>query len=95
MAFSYSDKNFTVIDNLCFVHIDVKNKNATYYIPDTIADRMLIKRFVCGYGAYGKSADGDTAFEIGTVIINNYIIRCLSNYDNGYLYFYFPIDSNK
>lgn len=44
MAFSYSDKNFTVIGNLCFVHIDVKNKNATYYIPDAIADRMLIKK---------------------------------------------------
>lgn len=90
MAFSYSDKNFTVIGNLCFVHIDVKNKNATYYIPDAIADRMLIKRFVCQYMSYG-----DDVIEIANVVVKGYIIHCQSNYDNGYLSFYFPIDSNK
>lgn len=95
MACSYSDKNFTVVGNLCFVHIDVKKKNATYYIPDAIADRMLIKRFVCTYVAYGEGADGNVVSEISNVVINGYIIRCKSNYDNGYLSFYFPIDSNK
>lgn len=95
MAFSYSDENFTVVGNLCFVHINVKNKNATYYIPDAIANRMLIKRFICPYVAYSNDADGNVVFEIANVIINSYIIRCKSNYDYGYLSFYFPIDSNK
>ena len=95
MAFSYSDKNFTVIGNLCFAHIDVKNKNANYFIPDAIADRMLIKTFVCPYVAYGENENGDTVFEISNVIINNYSIFCRAKYDNGYLFFYFPIDSNK
>lgn len=95
MAFSYSDKNFTVVGNLCFVHIDVKNKNAIYFMPDAIADRMLIKRFVCPYTEYGKDANGKIVFEIATVTINGNVIRCVSNYDNGYLNFYFPIDSNK
>ena len=95
MAFSYSDENFTVVGNLCFVHIDVKNKNANYFIPDAIADRMLIKTFACQYVSYGENAEGDTVYEIATVFINGYIILCRSNYDNGYLSFYFPIDSNK
>ena len=95
MAFSYSDNNFTVIGNLCFVHIDVKNKNAIYFIPDAIADRMLIKRFVFPYTEYGKDAGGKIVFEIANVTINNNVISCVSKYDNGYLLFYFPIDSNK
>ena len=64
MAFSYSDENFTVVGNLCFVQIDVKNKNATYYIPDAIADRMLIKRFVCPYVAFSEDSSGDTVLRL-------------------------------
>ena len=90
MAFSYSDKNFTVVGNLCFVHINVKSKNVNYYIPQAIADRMLIKRLACTYLSYN-----DNTVEIANAIIINGVIRCKSIYDEGYLYCYFPIDSNK
>lgn len=38
---------------------------------------------------------GDDVIEIANVVVKGYIIHCQSNYDNGYLSFYFPIDSNK
>ena len=90
MAFSYSDENFTVVGNLCFAHINVKNKNVNYFIPQAIVDRMLIKRFACTYLSYD-----DNTVEIANAIIINGVIRCKSTYDEGYLSFYFPIDSNK
>lgn len=33
MAFSYSDKNFTVIGNLCFVHILLDGTKKHFDIP--------------------------------------------------------------
>lgn len=89
MAFSYSDKNFTVIGNLCFVHIYIKN-NASYDIPPAISDRMLIDEFHYPYMSYNE-----TDIYIGTATISKYRIICTSPYDNGYLNVYFPIDSNK
>lgn len=83
MAFSYSDKNFTVIGNLCFAHI-VQSANATYAIPPAISDRMLLDEFYCVY--VGKDAQPSFAqFKLGK-------IRCNGS---GYLNCYFPIDSNK
>lgn len=90
MAFSYSDKNFTVIGNLCFVHIDIKNKNAIYYIPDAIADRMLIKKLYYQYLTYD-----DKGSDIGVAFIHSGVIECNSNCNYGYLMVCFPIDSNK
>lgn len=94
MAFSYSDKNFTVIGNLCFVHIFVKNKNEIYDIPPAIADRMLIKELACPYITYN-----DENFErnsnVGIVRVSSGSISYIGQYNNGYLMFYFPIDSNK
>ena len=91
MAFSYSDKNFTVIGNLCFVHILVENKNARYDIPPAIADRMLIKEFKCFYWSYDKDVDGS----FGAAIVDSSGIHFTAVYDYGYVSFFFPIDSNK
>ena len=49
MAFSYSDKNFTVIGNLCFVHIILDGTQTTYDIPPAIVDRMLYDNIICSY----------------------------------------------
>ena len=81
MAFSYSDKNFTVIGNLCFVHIYIKKQY--YDIPTAIADRMLLDDFYCDYV---ETVNPQSAhFKLGK-------IECTGR---GYLHCYFPIDSNK
>lgn len=93
MAFSYSDKNFTVIGNLCFVHIFVKGTNVNYAIPPAIRDRMLVDDFYCLYIAgtaitYGAGSDPQPLFayfKSGKIICQG----------SGYLFCYFPIDSNK
>lgn len=90
MAFSYSDKNFTVIGNLCFVHIDVKSKNARYVIPSAIVDRMLIKEI-----KYPYLSHSDDGYDVGFAAVESGVISCYAQYDYGYLMFYFPIDSNK
>lgn len=97
MAFSYSDKNFTVVGNLCFVHILVQGTNATYAIPPAIRDRMLVDGFVCTYYSYNSRTRGVTNFadNIGIASIYSGNIACIGNLDNGYLNFSFPIDSNK
>lgn len=92
MAFSYSDKNFTVIGNLCFVHILVKNKNERYDIPPEIADRMLIKEFGSLYWSHSDSVDDGN---IASAIVDSSGIHFISFYDYGYVTFHFPIDSNK
>ena len=50
MAFSYSDKDFTVIGNLCFVHILLNGKQVFYDIPRAIRDRMLFGELEGSYG---------------------------------------------
>ena len=92
MAFSYSDKNFTVVGNLCFVHILIENKNAIYDIPPAISDRMLVKNILYSY----VSHDGDVSkSDFGLANINNNKISFISPYNKGYLTCFFPIDSNK
>ena len=91
MAFSYSDKNFTVVGNLCFVHICVTKKgDGVVVIPPAIADRMLINDFRYVYvSADGSSWSNSTcSIEKGKIIYTN-------PKDNAYLNFSFPIDSNK
>lgn len=95
MAFSYSDKNFTVIGNLCFVHIFVSDQNAQYEIPPAIADRMLVKNICCLYYSYAESINSGN---YGLAIISGAKIGFKTLYDdfkNGYVNFSFPIDSNK
>ena len=97
MAFSYSDKNFTVIGNLCFVHIVLDGKKNSYDIPPAISDRMLYKMMAYIYPYIPKDGTSGTIagiVDIGLVrIVNGEII--VSDVGEGYLNFYFPIDSNK
>ena len=90
MAFSYSDKNFTVIGNLCFVHID--NVSTTVDIPPEIGDRMLVNNFLYPYLAHDGDIDKTS---MGIASVSNNKIIFYSVYNKGYLCFYFPIDSNK
>ena len=101
MAFSYSDKNFTVIGNLCFVHIILDGTKTTFDIPPAIADRMLYYNTVYTYTYLStkeasKEARGNVTLTkgIGYAAINNGKIY-LSDAGVSYLSFHFPIDSNK
>ena len=91
MAFSYSDKNFTVIGNLCFVHIDIDNKTL-FDIPPAICDRMLINNIFYPYLSHDGNPDKS---DIGLAIISNNKISLYSVHNKGYLICLFPIDSNK
>lgn len=97
MAFSYSDKNFTVIGNLCFVHIPLDGTKTTFDIPPAIRERMLFNNIICDYVYYAENNVGGagsltpkTGF---AAISDNQII--FTGDGEGYLSFYFPIDSNK
>ena len=99
MAFSYSDKNFTVIGNLCFVHIYVRDIVADYDIPPAISDRMLYDDFtIIYYKSNIENVDTATTYStdkpLGLADIHSAKIHCQGP-ENGYLSFYFPIDSNK
>ena len=89
MAFSYSDKNFTVIGNLCFVHILLDDNTGRFIdIPPAIGERILYSNIVCTYPYYSSERG------IGYAGVTKDRIS-LSNTGDGYLSFYFPIDSNK
>ena len=97
MAFSYSDENFTVVGNLCFVHIYLDGTETLFDIPPAISDRMLHNRISCIYlyrigskDIGSRSATPNVGF---AEIANGEII--LSGVGTGYLSFCFPIDSNK
>lgn len=93
MAFSYSDKNFTVIGNLCFVHIIVDSTKTSFDIPQAISDRMVFDRLNCIYPCFPKDAVDSTQKPCFAMILSGKIF--LTEAGDGYLYFYFPIDSNK
>ena len=97
MAFSYSDKNFTVVGNLCFVHIILDGTERSFDIPPAIVDRMLYSKVVCTYPYLSSKearGSGTNTRGIGYAIITNSEIS-LSDVGKGYLSFFFPIDSNK
>lgn len=97
MAFSYSDENFTVIGNLCFVHIILNGTERMIDIPPAIADRMLYSPITCTYTylpSKEASGGGTLTTGIGYALINNRKIS-LTETGLGYLSVYFPIDSNK
>ena len=96
MAFSYSDKNFTVIGNLCFVHILLDGTETTFDIPPAIYDRVLFDGIVCAYTyfAENKARIAHLTPNTGFAFISEDKIIC-SDAGTGYLSFYFPIDSNK
>ena len=97
MAFSYSDENFTVVGNLCFVHIILDGTKTSFDIPPAIRDRMLFNTVMCTYSIFTKnrgSGGGTACRMIGYAVISSDEIIC-SDAGVGYLSFYFPIDSNK
>ena len=94
MAFSYSDNNFTVVGNLCFVHIDLNGQKTIFDIPPAIADRILSGKFIFIYPYTNRNDSGAMTRNIGFAIISSNKIIC-SDAGDGYLSFYFPIDSNK
>lgn len=97
MAFSYSDKNFTVIGNLCFVHILLDGTKTLFDIPSAIADRMLFNNIILNYTYYTTiSSGGHSELKINTGVAQIKFGKILCNGEgDGYLYCYFPIDSNK
>ena len=97
MAFSYSDKNFTVVGNLCFVHVPLDGTERMIDIPPAIVDRMLYSKIACTYPYLSsKEARGSGTLTrgIGYAAISSSKIS-LSDVGKGYLNFCFPIDSNK
>ena len=102
MAFSYSDKNFTVVGNLCFVHIVLDGIETIFDIPPAISDRILFEDIVCNYTYYTSisrgEGHGNPTPNTGFAKIRDGEIICSDvGYDflYGYLSFFFPIDSNK
>ena len=97
MAFSYSDKNFTVIGNLCFVHILLDGTKTSFDIPPAISDRIIYKQMAYIYPYIPKGETSGTVAGIADIglfrIADGEII--LSGVGTGYLSFCFPIDSNK
>ena len=97
MAFSYSDKNFTVVGNLCFVHIFLDGTETKFDIPPAISERMLYDNIASTYmyvvSTKARGSSG-SALNIGFALISFGRIIC-SDAGKGYLSLYFPIDSNK
>ena len=97
MALSYSDENFTVIGNLCFVHIFLDGTERMIDIPPAIVDRILYSKIICTYpytSSREASGSGTLTKGIGYARIINSKIS-LTDVGEGYLSFFFPIDSNK
>ena len=94
MAFSYSDENFTVVGNLCFVHIRLDGTKTSYDIPPAIVDRMLFNEIIGIYPYINNDVGGLVSPDISLAFINSGKITC-TNAAKSYLFFYFPIDSNK
>lgn len=97
MAFSYSDENFTVVGNLCFVHIVLDGTETHFYIPPAIADRMLVNDFIFNYAYFTtNSSAGAGQLTPNTGFAQIYFNEImLTGAGDGYLYCCFPIDSNK
>mgnify|MGYP004710503031 CR=1 FL=1 len=93
MAFSYSDENFTVVGNLCFVHIKTTTTGAkTINIPPALAARMLIDDY--SVSAANITADGTSVAAVYAKVKDKKITftptKALT-----YLNFSFPINANK
>ena len=97
MAFSYSDENFTVIGNLCFVHILLDGTKTTFDIPPAIWDRMLFDELICSYVYFNNNNKARISAPVPTIGFADIFERKIFCHDEveGYLSFYFPIDSNK
>lgn len=102
MAFSYSDENFTVVGNLCFVHIKTTTTGAkSISIPPALADRMMIDDYSIlaasniGASNYGAGSGGGGGVNPAFAEVKNKEINLYSAGDIAYFNFFFPINSNK
>ena len=97
----YFDKNFTVVGNLCFVHIPLDGFETIFDIPPAISDRILFADIVCDYTYYASNISRGIIQPMpntGFAKITDGKIICVDVVDGflfGYLSFFFPIDSNK
>lgn len=73
------------------MHIIFDSTDSYFEIPHAIADRMLNTNYLYYYAYY--TLDSSEPGYSYAVIIDGKIV--LNVQGNGYLYFYFPIDSNK
>lgn len=95
MAFSYSDKNFTVVSNLCFVCIfDKTSGKKEVMIPPAIVDRALISNTLVSYITYDDNFQGGTRL-YANINFTKGLIQYTPTRTYSYVYFCFPIDSNK
>lgn len=95
MAFSYSDENFTVVGNLCFVHIKTTTtEEKSISIPPALADRMLIDEY---YILATNSSFNDSNSSSGPLFVKVKDKKITFNpaMDITYINFFFPINSNK
>lgn len=93
MAFSYSDKNFTVVGNLCFVHIYTdKTGYSKISIPPALKARMLLDVFSCSFVSI--TIDDLGRFS-STCIVKDGFVEFTNTKGTAYINFSFPIDSNK
>lgn len=81
------------------MHIYVKGVLVDYDIPPAISDRMLYDDFrVIYYESDIENVDNATTYglsnPLGIAEIHSAKIHCQGP-ENAYLFFYFPIDSNK
>ena len=92
MAFSYSDENFTVIGNLCFVHavFNTVGKH-TIKIPPALFDRVLFIPYYVPYYNYQKDGSARVLF----AEVKDSTITLTAQYTDSYMNFSFPINANK
>lgn len=96
MAFSYSDENFTVVGNLCFVHIKTTTKDeVSISIPPALADRMLIDEYyILATNSFFDDSSNNSSAPL-FVEVKDKKITFNPAMDITYINFFFPINSNK
>lgn len=96
MAFSYSDENFTVVGNLCFVHIKTTTlEEQSISIPPALADRMLIDEYyILATNSFFDDSRGNSSAPL-FVEVKDKKITFDPAMDITYINFFFPINSNK
>ena len=80
---------------MCIFFLD--GTETCFAIPPAIGDRMLFGSIVCSYEYYAENktrGGGSATPNSGLAVIYSDEIIC-SSAGKGYLYCYFPIDSNK
>lgn len=97
MAFSYSDENFTVVGNLCFVHIKTTTtEKVSISIPPALADRMLIDEYyILATNSFFDANGSNNSSAPIFVEVKDKKITFNPAMEITYINFFFPINSNK